>query len=162
MAGETQITLVGNLVDDPEMRFTAQGVAVSNFRVASTPRTFDRASGEWKDGESMFLTCTVWRQQAENVAESLGKGMRVIVQGFLKQRSYETREGEKRTVFEVDAQEVGPALRSATAKVSKNAPSGAPRTAPQGGYNPAQRSGFGAPPDDPWAGRQGADQDPPF
>ncbi|MFL1381036.1 MULTISPECIES: single-stranded DNA-binding protein [unclassified Nocardiopsis] len=119
MAGETQITLVGNLVDDPEMRFTASGAAVANFRVASTPRTFDRASGEWKDGESMFLTCTVWRQYAENVAESLTRGMRVIVQGRLKQRSYDTQQGEKRTVFEVDVDEVGPALRSATAKVTK-------------------------------------------
>jgi single-strand DNA-binding protein len=124
MANDVQITLVGNLVDDPEMRFTASGAAVANFRVASTPRTFDRASGEWKDGESMFLTCTVWRQYAENVAESLQRGMRVIVQGRLKQRSYDTQQGEKRTVFEVDVDEVGPALRSATAKVTKNAPSG--------------------------------------
>ncbi|GAA1453013.1 single-stranded DNA-binding protein [Nocardiopsis tropica] len=119
MAGETQITLVGNLVDDPELRFTPSGAAVANFRVASTPRTFDKQSGEWKDGESMFLTCTVWRQYAENVAESLQRGMRVIVQGRLKQRSYETQQGEKRTVFEIDVEEVGPALRSATAKVTK-------------------------------------------
>lgn len=119
MAGEIQITLVGNLVDDPELRFTPSGAAVANFRVASTPRTFDRASGEWKDGESMFLPCTVWRQQAENVAESLQLGMRVIVQGRLKQRSFDTREGEKRTVFEIDVEEVGPALRSATAKATK-------------------------------------------
>ncbi|QUX20335.1 single-stranded DNA-binding protein [Nocardiopsis sp. MT53] len=119
MANDVQITLVGNLVDDPEVRMTAKGDAVANFRVASTPRTFDRASGEWKDGESMFLTCTVWRQYAENVAETLTRGMRVIVQGRLKQRSYDTQQGEKRTVFEVDVDEVGPALRSATAKVTK-------------------------------------------
>ena len=162
MAGDTQICLVGNLVDDPELRFTAQGVAVANFRVASTPRTFDKQAGEWKDGESMFLTCTVWRQYAENVAESLGKGMRVIVQGRLKQRSFETREGEKRNVFEIDAEEVGPALRSATAQVTKaqrqgggfgggygqqggsapSAPAGAWQTArPQQGYDPAQHAG---------------------
>ena len=168
MAGDTTITLCGNLVDDPELRFTAQGAAVANFRVASTPRTFDKQAGEWRDGESMFLACTVWRQQAENCAETLTKGMRVIVQGYLKQRSYETREGEKRTVYEIDAQEVGPALRSASAKVTKNAPSGSPRTAPQGGYNPSQRpqqsGGFGQPPgDDPWAGQQQpADSPPPF
>ena len=119
MAGETVITLVGNLVDDPELRFTPSGAAVANFRLASTPRTFDRQSGEWKDGETLFLTCNVWRQAAENVAESLQRGMRVIVQGRLKQRSYETREGEKRTVFEVEVDEVGPSLRSATAKVTK-------------------------------------------
>jgi single-strand DNA-binding protein len=124
MANDVQITLVGNLVDDPEMRFTASGAAVANFRVASTPRTFDRASGEWKDGESMFLTCTVWRQYAENVAESLQRGMRVIVQGRLKQRSYDTQQGEKRTVLLVDVDEVARAVRSPTAKVTKNAPSG--------------------------------------
>src|SRR5690625_7188491 len=107
MAGETQITLVGNLVDDPELRFTPSGTAVANFRVASTPRYFDRQAGEWKDGEAMFLTCTVWRQYAENVAETLQRGMRVIVQGRLKQRSFETQQGEKRTVFEVDVDEIG-------------------------------------------------------
>ncbi|NKY97128.1 MULTISPECIES: single-stranded DNA-binding protein [Nocardiopsis] len=138
MAGETQITLVGNLVDDPELRFTPSGAAVANFRVASTPRTFDRASGEWKDGESMFLTCTVWRQYAENVAESLQRGMRVIVQGRLKQRSYETREGEKRTVFEIDVDEVGPALRSATAKVTKSQRQGG-----GGGFGGGGGGGFG-------------------
>ncbi|WP_017588042.1 single-stranded DNA-binding protein [Nocardiopsis ganjiahuensis] len=137
MAGETQITLVGNLVDDPELRFTPSGAAVANFRVASTPRTFDRASGEWKDGESMFLSCTVWRQYAENVAESLQRGMRVIVQGRLKQRSFETREGEKRTVYEIDVEEVGPALRSATAKVTKTQRQGG------GGFGANQGGGFG-------------------
>ncbi|TQF04314.1 single-stranded DNA-binding protein [Kitasatospora acidiphila] len=119
MAGETVITLVGNLVDDPELRFTPSGAAVAKFRIASTPRTFDRQTNEWKDGESLFLTCNVWRQPAENVAESLQRGMRVIVQGRLRQRSYETKEGEKRTVFEVEVDEVGPSLRSATAKVTR-------------------------------------------
>src|SRR3569833_1418570 len=119
MAGDTQITVVGNLVDDPELRFTPSGAAVANFRIASTPRTFDRQSNEWKDGEALFLTCSVWRQAAENVAESLQRGMRVIVQGRLKQRSYETREGEKRTVYEIEADEGGPSLKNATAKVNK-------------------------------------------
>src|SRR3954454_6438386 len=118
-AGDTQITIVGNLVNDPELRFTPNGQAVATFRVASTPRFRDQQSGEWKDGESLFLTCNVWRQAAENVAESLQRGMRVIVQGRLKQRSYETREGEKRTVYEVEADEVGPSLKNATAKVNK-------------------------------------------
>lgn len=169
MAGETQLTIVGNLVDDVDLRFTGQGVPVANFRVASTPRTFDKQSGEWKDGESLFLSCSVWRQYAENVAESLTKGMRVIVQGRLKQRSYE-KDGQKRTVFEVDVEEVGPALRNASAKVSKNAPSGrngggfgAP-SAPQGGYNPAQpQQGFGQrPAGDPWGGQQQTTSEPPF
>jgi len=124
MAGETVITLVGNLVDDPELRFTPSGAAVAKFRIASTPRTFDRQTNEWKDGESLFLTCNVWRQPAENVAESLQRGMRVIVQGRLRQRSYETKEGEKRTVFEVEVDEVGPSLKSATAKVNKTQRSG--------------------------------------
>lgn len=119
MAGETTITLIGNLTADPDLRFTPSGAAVASFTVASTPRTFDRQANEWKDGEAMFLTCSVWRQAAENVAESLQKGMRVIVHGRLKSRSYETREGEKRTVFEVDVDEVGPALRYATAKVTR-------------------------------------------
>src|SRR3954464_8952873 len=118
-AGDTQITIVGNLVNDPELRFTPNGQAVATFRVASTPRFRDQQSGEWKDGESLFLTCNVWRQAAENVAESLQRGMRVIVQGRLKQRSYETREGEKRTVYEIEADDVGPSLKSATAKVNK-------------------------------------------
>jgi len=124
MAGETTITLVGNLTADPELRFTPSGAAVANFTVASTPRTFDRQSNEWRDGDAMFLNCAVWRQAAENVAESLQKGMRVIVQGRLKSRSYETREGEKRTVFEVDVDEIGPALRYATAKVTRTTSSG--------------------------------------
>ncbi len=124
MAGETVITLVGNLTADPELRFTPSGAPVANFTVASTPRTFDRQSGEWKDGDAMFLSCAVWRQAAENVAESLQKGMRVIVQGRLKSRSYETREGERRTVFEVDVDEIGPALKYATAKVTRSSGGG--------------------------------------
>ena len=124
MAGDTQITVVGNLVSDPELRYTPTGVAVANFRIASTPRTFDRQSNEWKDGDSLFLTCNVWRQAAENVAESLQRGMRVIVQGRLHQRSYETREGEKRTVFEVEVDDVGPSMRNASAKVTKSNRSG--------------------------------------
>ena len=124
MAGETVITLVGNLTADPELRFTPSGAPVANFTVASTPRTFDRQSGEWKDGDAMFLSCAVWRQAAENVAESLQKGMRVIVQGRLKSRSYETREGERRTVFEVDVDEIGPALKYATAKVTRTSGGG--------------------------------------
>jgi single-strand DNA-binding protein len=124
MAGDTQITVVGNLVSDPELRYTPTGVAVANFRVASTPRTFDRQANEWKDGDSLFLTCNVWRQAAENVAESLQRGMRVIVTGRLHQRSYETREGEKRTVFEVEVDDVGPSMRNASAKVAKSNRSG--------------------------------------
>ncbi|MFF3938669.1 single-stranded DNA-binding protein [Streptomyces phaeofaciens] len=165
MAGETVITVVGNLVDDPELRFTPSGAAVAKFRVASTPRTFDRQTNEWKDGESLFLTCSVWRQAAENVAESLQRGMRVIVQGRLKQRSYEDREGVKRTVYELDVEEVGPSLRSATAKVTKTSGGGGGRGG-QGGYGGggggAQGGGSwgggsgggqqgGAPADDPWA-----------
>jgi single-strand DNA-binding protein len=142
MAGETVITLVGNLVDDPELRFTPSGAAVASFRVASTPRSFDRQSGEWKDGETLFLSCSAWRQLGENVAESLHRGARVILQGRLKQRSYETREGEKRTVYEVDVDEVGPSLRSATAKLTKVARSG-------GGFG----GGSGSPGagEDPWS-----------
>ncbi|MFJ7135954.1 single-stranded DNA-binding protein [Streptomyces fungicidicus] len=150
MAGETVITVVGNLVDDPELRFTPSGAAVAKFRVASTPRTFDRQTNEWKDGESLFLTCSVWRQAAENVAESLQRGMRVIVQGRLKQRSYEDREGVKRTVYELDVEEVGASLRNATAKVTKTTGRGG-----QGGYGGGggggQQGGGGAPADDPWA-----------
>ncbi|MEV4612349.1 single-stranded DNA-binding protein [Kitasatospora sp. NPDC049258] len=143
MAGETVITLVGNLVDDPELRFTPSGAAVAKFRIASTPRTFDRQTNEWKDGESLFLTCNVWRQPAENVAESLQRGMRVIVQGRLRQRSYETKEGEKRTVFEVEVDEVGPSLRSATAKVTRANRSGGPggQGAPGGGFGGQQGGG---------------------
>jgi single-strand DNA-binding protein len=124
MAGDTTITVIGNLTDDPELRFTPSGAAVAKFRVASTPRFMDRASGEWKDGEPLFLACTVWRQAAENVAESLQRGARVIVSGRLKQRSYETREGEKRTVIELEVDEIGPSLRYATAKVQKMSRSG--------------------------------------
>ena len=119
MAGETVITVVGNLTDDPELRFTPSGAAVANFTVASTPRTFDRQSSEWKDGDALFMRCNVWRQAAENVAETLTRGMRVMVSGRLRQRSYETREGEKRTVVELEVDEVGPSLRYATAKVNK-------------------------------------------
>ncbi|MEN3533825.1 single-stranded DNA-binding protein [Microbispora sp. ZYX-F-249] len=139
-AGDTQITIVGNLVDDPELRFTPTGQAVARFRIASTPRFLDRQTNEWKDGEGLFLTCNVWRQAAENVAESLQRGMRVIVQGRLRQRSYETKEGEKRTVYEVEVDEVGPSLRNATAKVNK--------TTRQGGGG---GGGFGGPANDPWA-----------
>jgi single-strand DNA-binding protein len=143
MAGETVITVVGNLVDDPELRFTPSGAAVANFRIASTPRTFDKQSNEWKDGDALFLSCSVWRQAAENVAESLQKGMRVVVQGRLKQRSYETREGEKRTVVELDVEEVGPSLKYATAKVARVQRSGG-----GGGYSGGSAGGGG---DDPWA-----------
>ena len=124
-AGDTQITIAGNLVDDPELRFTPAGQPVARFRVASTPRFRDNATGEWKDGDSLFLTCNVWRQAAENVAESLQRGMRVIVSGRLRQRSYETKEGEKRTVYEVEVDDVGPSLRNASAKVNRVARSGA-------------------------------------
>ena len=147
MAGETPITVVGNLTADPELRFTPSGAAVANFTVASTPRTFDRQTNEWKDGEALFLNCSVWRQAAENAAESLVRGMRVIVQGNLKARSYETREGEKRTVFEIDVQEVGPSLKYATAKVQKTSRSGG-----GGGGGGSYGGGGGAPAqDDPWS-----------
>ena len=138
MAGETIITIVGNLVDDPELRFTPSGAAVANFRMASTPRTFDRQTNEWKDGEALFLTCSVWRQAAENVAESLQRGMRVVVQGRLKSRQYETREGEKRTVFEIDVDEVGPSLKYATAKVTRTTRQGG-----GGGYSGGGQGGQG-------------------
>jgi len=147
MAGETVITVVGNLVDDPELRFTPSGAAVANFRIASTPRTFDRQSNEWKDGDALFLSCSVWRQAAENVAESLQKGMRVVIQGRLKQRQYETREGEKRTVVELEVEEIGPSLKYATAKVARVQRSGGGG----GGYGGGQQSGGGAGSDDPWA-----------
>ena len=152
MAGETNITIIGNLVDDPELRFTPSGAAVASFRVASTPRNFDRQTNEWKDGDTLFLTCNVWRQAAENVAESLQRGTRVIVNGRLKSRSFETREGERRTVFEIDADEVGPSLRNATAKVNKVSRSGGGQGGgsfgggAQGGSAPA-----GGGTDDPWA-----------
>ncbi|GAA1589930.1 single-stranded DNA-binding protein [Actinoplanes couchii] len=124
MAGETVITVVGNLVNDPELRYTNSGAAVATFRVASTPRTLDRQSGEWKDGEPLFLTCNIWREAAEHVTESLQRGARVIVQGRLRQRSYDTKEGEKRTVYELEVDEIGPSLRYATAKVQKASRSG--------------------------------------
>jgi single-strand DNA-binding protein len=134
MAGETIITVVGNLTDDPELRFTPSGAAVANFTVASTPRTFNRQTGSWDDGDAMFLRCSVWRQAAENVAEALRRGMRVIVQGRLKQRSYETQQGEKRTVFELEVDEVGPSMRFATAKVAKTQRSGG------GGFSGGEQS----------------------
>lgn len=153
MAGETTITVIGNLVDDPELRFTPSGAPVANFRIASTPRTFDRQSNEWKDGDTLFLSCAVWRQAAENVAESLQRGMRVIVQGRLKSRQYETREGEKRTVFEIDVEEVGPSLRSASAKVTKTTRSGGGGgySGGGGGYSGGGGGQQSAPADDPWA-----------
>ncbi|MFI0484867.1 single-stranded DNA-binding protein [Actinomadura sp. 9N215] len=162
MAGDTQITLVGNLVEDPKLRFTQTGQAVANFRIASTPRFFDKAANEWKDGEALFLTCNVWRQPAEHCAETLTKGMRVIVQGRLKQRSYETREGEKRTVFEIEVDEIGPSLRNATAKVAKAQRSGA---APSGGgFGQNVPAGQQNRNDDPWTngGAQGSNDAPPF
>src|ERR1700734_2683859 len=144
MAGDTQITVVGNLVSDPELRYTPTGVAVANFRVASTPRTFDRQANEWKDGDSLFLTCNVWRQAAENVAESLQRGMRVIVMGRLHQRSYETREGEKRTVFEIEVDDVGPSMRNASAKVAKSNRSGGSGGVGGGGPGGQRRPGGAA------------------
>ena len=160
MAGDTQITVVGNLVDDPELRFTPSGAAVANFRIASTPRTFDKQANEWKDGEALFLTCSVWRQAAENVAESLQKGMRVVVQGNLRSRQYETREGEKRTVFEIQVDEVGPSLKYATAKVTRTQRSGG--SSYGGGGQQGGQGGQGAPSDnDPWATpAQGQQQQP--
>jgi single-strand DNA-binding protein len=161
MAGDTVITVVGNLTDDPELRFTSSGAAVANFTVASTPRFFDKQTNDWKDGDALFLRCSIWRQAAENVAESLHKGTRVIVQGRLKQRSYETREGEKRTVYELDVDEVGPALRYATTKVSKVSRSGG-----GGGFGGSGGQGGqsqSAPPaDDPWASAPATNDEPPF
>lgn len=186
MAGETVITVVGNLVDDPELRFTPSGAAVANFRIASTPRTFDRQTNEWKDGDALFLSCSVWRQAAENVAESLQRGMRVIVQGRLKQRSYETREGEKRTVIELEVEEVGPALKYATAKVTRTTRQGGgggysgggaqgggggedpwATPAPQGGGQGGGQGSYGgggqsAPANDPWGAPGAGADEPPF
>ncbi len=180
-AGDTQITIAGNLVDDPELRFTPAGQPVARFRVASTPRFRDNASGEWRDGDSLFLTCNVWRQAAENVAESLTRGMRVIVSGRLRQRSYETKEGEKRTVYEIEVDDVGPSLRNASAKVNRVARSGG-----DGGYSGGQRGqggqgggyggqgrssggqggggGYGGTDSDPWANDApgGYSDEPPF
>jgi single-strand DNA-binding protein len=178
-AGDTQITIAGNLVDDPELRYTPTGQAVANFRVASTPRFLDKATNEWKDGDSLFLTCNVWRQAAENVAESLQRGMRVIVTGRLKQRSYETREGEKRTVYEVEVDDVGPSMRNASAKVTKSNRSGGGGGFGGGGQGGAPRgqgapAGYGGPSggrgaEDPWAasepggsGDGGSSDEPPF
>ena len=161
MAGETVITVVGNLTADPELRFTPSGAAVASFTVASTPRNFDRQTNEWKDGEALFLRCSIWRQAAENVAESLQRGMRVVVTGRLKQRSFETREGEKRTVIELDVDEVGPSLRYATAKVNRTQ-----RGSSGGGFG--SDSGGGVPADDPWASSGpaassgGYSDEPPF
>ncbi|HET7326790.1 MAG TPA: single-stranded DNA-binding protein [Nocardioidaceae bacterium] len=189
MAGETVITVVGNLTDDPELRFTPSGAAVANFTVASTPRQFDRQTNEWKDGDALFLRCSIWRQAAENVAESLSKGARVVVQGRLRQRSFETREGEKRTVVECEVDEIGPSLRYATAKVTKTTRAGGgggggfgsgggndpwasqPASPGQGGAmgdNQPQYGGQGGQPGgaqqtDPWAAQpQGASEEPPF
>ena len=176
MAGDTQITIAGNLVDDPQLRYTPTGQAVANFRIASTPRWQDRQSGEWKDGDSLFLSCNVWRQAAENVAESLQRGMRVIVQGRLRQRSYETKEGEKRTVYEIEVDEVGPSLRNASAKVTKSTRStgGGGFSGGQSGGGGGGQSGYGGgggrPADDPWAssdagsggGGDGFSDEPPF
>lgn len=173
MAGDTTITVIGNLTDDPELRFTPSGAAVAKFRVASTPRFMDKASGEWKDGEPLFLACTVWRQAAEHVAESLQRGARVIVSGRLRQRSYETREGEKRTVIELEVDEIGPSLRYATAKVQKMSRSGGGGGGFGGGGGGGGQGGGGGNFDDPWAsaapapsrgGSGGAnfDEEPPF
>jgi single-strand DNA-binding protein len=170
MAGDTQITIAGNLVDDPQLRYTPTGQAVANFRVASTPRFRDNATGEWKDGDSLFLSCNVWRQAAENVAESLQRGMRVIVYGRLRQRSYETKEGEKRTVYEIEVDEVGPSLRNASAKVTKSTRStgggfsGGGQSG--GGGQPGYGGGGGRQADDPWASDAGSgdgfSDEPPF
>ncbi len=157
MAGDTQITVVGNLVADPELRFTSTGQAVVSFRVASTPRFFDKQSNEWKDGDALFLTCNAWRQYAENISESLSKGMRVIVQGRLKQRTWETREGDKRTVFEVEVDEVGPTLRNATAKVIRPT-----REPGSGGWGNQQQSRPQPVSDDPWSNAGGGSDEPPF
>ena len=152
MANETQITVVGNLTADPELRFTPNGAAVANFTVASTPRTFDRQTNEWKDGEALFLRCSVWKEAAENVAESLTKGMRVIVQGRLKARSYDDKDGNRRTSWELDVDEVGPALRFATAKVTRASRGGG------GGFGGGQQGGgwdnqkSAAPSGDAWTG----------
>jgi single-strand DNA-binding protein len=189
MAGETVITVIGNLTGDPELRFTPSGAAVANFTIASTPRNFDKQTNEWKDGDTLFLNCSIWRQAAENVAESLQKGMRVVAQGRLKQRSYETREGEKRTVVELEVEEVGPSLKYSTAKVTRvtrgggggfsgggddpwaNQPAAASQGgAPQGGGSWGGQQGGGAPQggapqggpaQDPWA-VPGGSEEPPF
>jgi len=154
MSGDTQITIIGNLVDDPELRFTPSGQPVAKFRIASTPRYRDNATGEWKDGDSLFLTVSVWRQAAENVAESMTRGTRAIVQGRLRQRSYETKEGEKRTVYEIEADEVGVSLRNASAKVNRT------QRSSTGGTGGGQRQDQA----DPWASGKGSgySDEPPF
>jgi single-strand DNA-binding protein len=165
MAGDTIITVVGNLTADPELRFTPSGAAVASFTIASTPRTFDRNTNEWKDGEALFLRCSLWRQAAENAAESLTRGMRVIAQGRLQQRSYETREGEKRTVIELQVDEIGPSLKYASAKVNRTQ-----RGSGGGGFGSSGTEGGGtsAPADDPWgapppsSGGGGFSDEPPF
>jgi single-strand DNA-binding protein len=179
MAGETTITIIGNLTNDPELRFTPSGAAVANFTVASTPRTFDRQSNDWKDGETLFMRCSVWRDAAENVAESLQRGSRVLVTGRLKSRSYETKEGEKRTVVELDVDEVGPSLRYATAKIAKTSRSGGGGGGGGGSYGGGGGysgggsgnggAGGGQQADDPWAtgpsgagGYGGSQEEPPF
>ena len=174
MAGDTIITVVGNLTADPELRFTPSGAAVANFTVASTPRIFDRQSNEWKDGDALFMRCSIWREAAENVAESLTRGSRVVVQGRLKQRSYETREGEKRTVVELEVDEIGPSLRYATAKVNKASRSGGGGGGfgSGGGGSRGGATGGGdsseAKTDDPWGSApasgsfSGGDDEPPF
>jgi single-strand DNA-binding protein len=172
MAGDTIITVVGNLTADPELRFTPSGAAVANFTVASTPRNFDRQSGEWKDGEALFLRCNIWREAAENVAESLTRGSRVVVTGRLKQRSFETREGEKRTVVELEVDEIGPSLKYATAKVTKSGRGGGAGGFGGGGGGAPRGGGGGAPEaqthDDPWGSAPasgsfgGSDDEPPF
>jgi single-strand DNA-binding protein len=171
-AGDTQITVVGNLVDDPELRFTPAGQPVARFRIASTPRFLDKSTNEWKDGDSLFLTCNVWRQAAENVAESLQRGMRVMVYGRLRQRSYETKEGEKRTVYEVEVDDCGPSLLRASAKVNKVARTGGGQggggNGSGGSYGGGGRSSGGGQDTDPWAsdsgsgGGAGYSDEPPF
>jgi single-strand DNA-binding protein len=167
VAGDTILTVVGNLTADPELRFTPSGAAVANFTVASTPRIFDRQSNEWKDGDALFMRCSIWREAAENVAESLTRGSRVIVQGRLKQRSYETREGEKRTVVELEVDEIGPSLRYATAKVNKASRSGGGGGFGAGGPRGGS-SGGEVKQDDPWGSApasgsfSGGDDEPPF
>lgn len=175
MAGETVITVIGNLTADPELRYTPSGSAVANFTIASTPRTFDRQTNEWKDGEALFLRCSLWREAAENVAETLAKGMRVITQGRLRARSYDTKEGERRTVMELEVDEIGPSLRFASAKVVRTQRSGGngnhqPQNHQQGPYgvpqsgqqHPAQQQGQGggwnAPAADPWTASGGNNQ----
>ena len=164
-AGDVTITVIGNLTDDPELRFTPSGAAVAKFRVASTPRFLDRQTNEWKDGEPLFLQCSIWRQAAENVAESLQRGARVIVTGRLRQRTYETREGEKRTVMELEVDEIGPSLRYATAKVQKMSRSSGGGGGFGSGGGGGNSSGAGY--DDPWASASPAssgsfDEEPPF